>query len=297
MLSLRNRTEEYLRTLQDRICAALEEIDGGARFREDAWERPGGGGGRTRVMQKGRVFEKGGVNFSAVHGELPERMRAAMHVEAGEFFAAGVSLVLHPGSPHVPTVHANYRYFETSTGDAWFGGGSDITPYVLYDDDIAHFHATLKRACDAHGREYFPAFKKECDEYFYVKHRGEARGCGGIFFDYRRGTPQELENFFALWKDCADAFLPSYLPIVERRRTIPFTDQQKRFQLLRRGRYVEFNLVYDRGTLFGLETGGRIESILMSLPLLARWEYDYTPEPGSDEARLIDVLRNPREWA
>jgi coproporphyrinogen III oxidase len=297
MPSLAERVTLHLKELQDSMCTALERIDGRATFREDSWDRPGGGGGRTRVMQNGAVFEKAGVNFSEVQGEMPERLRAAMQTTAPGFFATGVSLVLHPASPMVPTVHANYRYFETSAGDAWFGGGADFTPYVLFDEDAVHFHRTLKAACDKHGAEWYPKFKKWCDEYFYIKHRGECRGLGGIFFDYQRGTAAELEQFFPLWKECGEAFLPSYLPVVERRKNTPFTDQQKRFQLIRRGRYVEFNLVYDRGTLFGLETNGRIESILMSLPLMARWEYDHKPEPGTEEERLMELLRKPREWA
>lgn len=293
---MRPRVTAYLQSLQDTICAGLEAIDGRARFHEDAWTHASGGGGRTRVMRNGAVFEKAGVNFSAVEGAVSEKLQKAMHIGEGTYFATGVSLVLHPSSPMVPTIHANFRYFELSTGDAWFGGGTDLTPYYLEEEDARHFHATLKVACDKHSPEYYARFKKWCDEYFFIKHRGESRGIGGIFFDYLRGSELERENIFAFVRECGDAFLPSYVPIVERRRDAPFGEREKQWQLLRRGRYVEFNLVYDRGTLFGLETQGRIESILMSLPALAAWEYDHHPDGGSREAALLDVLKQPRDW-
>lgn len=293
--SLRVRAEDYFRRLQDEITSTLEVLDGGAKFFQETWERPGGGGGRSRVMQDGDVFEKAGVNFSAVYGEAPDSLRSG--VDQLTFFATGVSLVLHPHSPKIPTVHANFRYFEQSDGDAWFGGGADLTPYYLDEEDAVHFHLTLKQACDKFDPTYYPRFKAWCDEYFYIKHRGETRGVGGVFFDHLRGSERERENIFAFVQDISHAFLPAYVPIVERHRNERFTEEEKRWQLLRRGRYVEFNLVYDRGTRFGLETQGRIESILMSLPTLARWEYNVSPAPGTPEFALWEVLRSPRDWA
>ncbi len=293
---MRNRARAKVEQLQDTICAAIERLDGRARFREDLWQRPGGGGGRTRVLEGGEVFEKAGVNVSAVHGELPEALQTALHGEGAEFFATGVSLVLHPRNPHVPTTHANFRYLER--GDAgWFGGGADLTPYVLVDEDAAHFHRVLGEACDRHDPAYYPRFKKWCDEYFFLPHRKEARGVGGLFFDYLKpDADRDLESLFAFWSDVGDSFLPAYAPIVERRVDTPWGEPLRTWQLQRRGRYVEFNLVYDRGTLFGLKTEGRIESILMSLPPLVRWDYAIEPSPGTPEARLLEVLREPRDW-
>ncbi len=296
MLPLQSRVKSHLQHLQDSICLGLERLDGAAKFREDAWTHVTSGGGRTRVMTGGALFEKAGVNFSAVEGPMSEKLQKSMNVGPADYFATGVSLVLHPASPMVPTVHANFRYFELSTGDAWFGGGTDLTPYYLFEEDCVHFHSTLKKACDKHSKEFYPRFKKWCDEYFMVKHRDECRGIGGIFFDYLRGTPDEMEKHFAFLQSCGDAFLHSYVPIAERRRDEPFTDAEKQWQLLRRGRYVEFNLVNDRGTLFGLETKGRIESILMSLPALAAWEYNHVPAAGSREEELLKVLKQPRAW-
>lgn len=293
--SLRTRAEEFLRKLQDEITSTIEILDGGEKFHQDTWERPGGGGGRSRIMTEGDVFEKAGVNFSAVHGDAPDTMKGA---ETGlKFFATGTSLVLHPRSPKIPTVHANFRYFENSNGESWFGGGIDLTPYYLDEEDAFTFHHTLKLACDKHDISYYPRFKHWCDEYFYIKHRGESRGIGGLFFDNLSGTTErDREKLFAFVQDVGHAFLPAYVPIVEKHRTEPYTEEERRWQLLRRGRYVEFNLVYDRGTRFGLETNGRIESILMSLPTLARWEYDMHPSEGSPEAALVDVLKHPRDW-
>ena len=252
------------------------------------------------MLQDGAIFEKAGVNVSAVHGELSEQAAAAMRGAHGvgerRFFATGVSLVLHPHNPMAPTVHANYRYFELGGGETWwFGGGADLTPAYLFDEDARHFHATLRAACDRHDSAFYPRYKKWCDEYFFIKHRGERRGVGGVFFDDLSGP--DAGGLFDFVADCAGAFLPAYLPILERRVGMPFTEDQKRWQALRRGRYVEFNLVYDRGTTFGLRTDARVESVLMSLPLTARWEYDHQPAPGSDEARLLDVLRSPVDWA
>lgn len=283
--------EARMAALQDEICAALEQADGTGRFREDAWSRPGGGGGRTRVMEEGAVFEKAGVNLSAVWGELPEALAAKMGEGPRSFFATGVSLVLHPRNPHVPTTHANYRYFERGES-FWFGGGADLTPSYPVLEDVQHFHRTLREACDRHDPSYYPRFKAWCDTYFFIKHRNETRGVGGIFFDNLSG---EREKLLAFVTDAARAFVPAYLPIVQRRKALAYGERERRFQLQRRGRYVEFNLVLDRGTLFGLETQGRIESILMSLPPLVRWDYDVKLEAGSPEAALQDYLR-PRDW-
>lgn len=291
-LDLKLQTQEFFAALQDKICLALEAADGEARFREDLWERAGGGGGRTRVMENGAVFEKAGVNFSAVEGTLPEEFAQKLGGgDAREFFATGVSLVLHPLNPYVPTVHANFRYLER--GDAgWFGGGADLTPYYPFREDVVHFHRTLKQACDRHDAADYPKFKKWCDDYFTIKHRDEMRGVGGVFFDYLKG---DLEAIFAFVRDVGESFLPAYLPIVEKRRGISFGEREREFQLIRRGRYVEFNLVYDRGTTFGLETRGRTESILMSLPPLARWNYDYHPTPGTPEAEAWAYYQ-PHDW-
>jgi len=293
------RASEFFRELQDRICGALEGIDGKAVFREDYWERAGGGGGRTRVLEQGSVFEKAGVNFSEVQGVFDEAFASKMPIGDGTaFFATGVSLVLHPLSPLVPTVHANFRYLERGSG-GWFGGGTDLTPYYPYLEDVVHFHSTLKAACDRFDRSLYPRFKKWCDEYFFVKHRDESRGVGGVFFDYltslHAGESSDLDSVFDFVRGVADSFLPAYLPIVDRRYAEPYTDREKNFQLIRRGRYVEFNLVYDRGTHFGLETRGRTESILMSLPPLVKWVYDYQPEPGSREAEAWKFF-SPRDW-
>ncbi len=293
---LRDRVVAFVHNLQDQICEALEGIDGKSRFQEDRWDRAEGGGGISRVISDGNVFEKGGVNTSVVHGLLPEKLAKAMGIDAVEFFATGISLVIHPASPRVPTVHANFRYFEQSNGDAWFGGGADLTPYIADEEDPQHFHRTLKQACDPHGKDLYPRFKKECDEYFYIKHRKEARGVGGIFYDYQRGTPEELEKIFAFHQSAGNAFLPSYLPIVERHKDEPYTEREKKFQLLRRGRYVEFNLVYDRGTKFGLETDGRIESILMSLPAVVNFDYNPDMEQTESERTLTHWLREPQNW-
>lgn len=290
-MSMRGRTADYFMSLQDRITTRLSEIDGRS-FREDLWEREGGGGGRTRVLENGKVFEKGGVNFSSVHGRLPEEFAGEIPLGKGsEFFATGVSLVIHPMNPMVPIVHANFRYLEK--GDAaWFGGGADLTPVYPYPDDATHFHRTLKAACDAHDTEYYARFKKWCDEYFTIRHRREMRGVGGVFFDYLDTDP---EPTFGFVQSVGDAFLDAYTPIVERRKDEAYGEAERRFQAIRRGRYAEFNLVYDRGTVFGLKTGGRIESILMSLPPLARWDYDYRPPAGSAEADALEFFQ-PRDW-
>jgi len=310
---LAHRARDFFHNLQDEICHALEAVDEACGFREDLWDREGGGGGRTRVVEDGRVFEKAGVNFSEVHGDLDPQVASKLPLGHGtRFYATGLSLVLHPKSPMVPTAHANFRYLERGAS-GWFGGGTDLTPYYPYLEDAIHFHRTLKEMCDQYDPGYYPRFKKWCDEYFFVRHRNETRGVGGIFFDYLTGpgtgtdagqmselpgsqaSEAGLESVFDFVQGAGRAFLPAYLPIVEKRRDEPYSDQERRHQLIRRGRYVEFNLVYDRGTVFGLETRGRAESILMSLPPLARWVYDYRPEPGSREARALDFFR-ARDW-
>lgn len=289
----------YLLDLQERLCAALAAEDGGQGFREDAWERPEGGGGRSRVIE-GRVFEKGGVNFSHVFGErLPPSATAARPELAGRsFHAVGVSWVLHPENPHVPTSHGNVRFFiAEKPGESpvwWFGGGFDLTPYYPVLEDVVHWHRVARDACAPFGEEVYPRLKAWCDDYFYLKHRDETRGVGGLFFDdLNEGG---FESCFAFQRAVGDAFLDAYLPIVRRRRETPWSERERDFQLYRRGRYVEFNLVWDRGTLFGLQSGGRTESILMSMPPLARWEYAWEPEEGSPEAELYAHYLHPRDW-
>lgn len=292
----------YIRNLQNTITSRLEQVDGLAKFREDEWQRPEGGGGKTRVIENGAVFEKGGVNISEVHGTLPESMQQYFGVTDANFFACGLSLVLHPENPFVPTVHANWRYFELYDDQGnivtqWFGGGQDLTPYYLFREDATHFHQVCKDACDRHHPDFYTKYKKRCDEYFYNSHRGEARGIGGLFFDYLKETPQmSMKQWFDFVTDVGDSFLNAYIPIVESRKVIPFNEANRNWQEIRRGRYVEFNLVHDKGTLFGLKTNGRIESILMSLPPHVQWRYDHQPEPASEEEKLLDVLKSPREW-
>ncbi|RWS15024.1 Coproporphyrinogen-III oxidase-like protein [Dinothrombium tinctorium] len=313
---MRSRFELFVMKTQGDVCKALEEVETkdesgesaaeGKRFRVDRWLRKEGGGGITCILQNGKHFEKAGVNISVVHGELPEaaiqqmrsRGKQLMDAKSLPFFAAGISCVIHPVNPHVPTIHFNYRYFEVKQGNEtiwWFGGGTDLTPYILNHEDCKHFHKTLKKACDEHNKEFYPKFKKWCDDYFFVKHRDERRGVGGIFFDDVDYPDQE--KAFAFVKSCANAVIPSYLPIVKRNIHKGYGYDERNWQLLRRGRYVEFNLIYDRGTKFGLMTpGARYESILMSLPLMARWEYCHTPEEGSHQYELLKILKNPIEW-
>jgi coproporphyrinogen III oxidase len=284
----------FLAGLQERIVAALEKSDGG-RFRRDAWTRAEGGGGVTRIIEDGQVFERGGVNLSRVQGaSLPPAATAARPQLAGKRYEAmGVSLVLHPRNPYCPTVHMNVRFFE-SDDVWWFGGGMDLTPYYGFVEDARHFHAACRDALSPSGAEYYPRFKSWCDEYFHLRHRGEARGVGGIFFDdlAERG----FEHSFALVRSVGESFLSAYLPILGRRKDLRYGERELAFQAYRRGRYVEFNLVYDRGTLFGLQSGGRTESILMSLPPRAQWRYDWQPEPGSAEAKLYTDFLKPRDW-
>jgi coproporphyrinogen III oxidase len=291
--ALKIRMGELVKETQDSICDALEREDGTARFLVDPWTRSGGGGGVTRVLEDGAVFEKAGVNTSTVFGELEEHFAKRLQGEGRSFFACGISLIIHPKSPLVPTVHANFRFIQQGS-KAWFGGGADLTPWYLFDEDARHFHQTWKEACDRHDSSYYPRFKRACDDYFWIKHRQEARGIGGIFFENMGGDP---DRELAFVQDCARSFLTAYLPIVQRRKSQPFTEAQSRWQEIRRGRYVEFNLIYDRGTAFGLETQGRAESILVSMPPRVAWRYAHEPEPGSEEARLVEVLRSPRNWA
>ncbi|MGB2370021.1 MAG: oxygen-dependent coproporphyrinogen oxidase [Flavobacteriaceae bacterium] len=299
---MKKRFSTYIDQLQDRICSALEEIDGAARFQIDNWERPGGGGGQSRVLENGAVFEKGGVNVSKVYGQLPEPMKAYLKVVQGDFFACGISLVIHPNSPLVPTVHANFRYFELYDNnkkvvDQWFGGGIDLTPYYLFDEDVVHFHQQCKSVCDAHDPAFYQTFKDKCDRYFWNTHRNEARGVGGLFFDYCRASDERsIEQWFDFVTAAGDAFLDCYTPIVNKRKDLPFGPEQRNWQELRRGRYVEFNLIHDKGTLFGLKTQGRIESILMSLPPAVQWKYNVSPAPDSEEERLVRVLQKPINW-
>ncbi|MBL1209184.1 oxygen-dependent coproporphyrinogen oxidase [Geminocystis sp. GBBB08] len=318
----KTRVSQFMQTLQDEICAGLETLDGKGKFKEDSWQREEGGGGRSRVLTDGNIFEQGGVNFSEVWGNNlpPSILQQRPEAEGHSFYATGTSMVLHPKNPYIPTVHLNYRYFEAGPV-WWFGGGADLTPYYPFAEDAHHFHSTFKKACDQHHPEYYPVFKRWCDEYFYLKHRDETRGIGGLFFDYQDGTdpiyrgphnaqdaavysrslpPQNLrtwEELFAFVQDCGRSFLPAYVPIAQKRQHTEYGDRQRNFQLYRRGRYVEFNLVYDRGTIFGLQTNGRTESILMSLPPLVRWEYGYKPEPNTPEAELYEVFLKPQNWA
>ncbi len=315
------RVSSFMKGLQDSICQGLEELDGKAKFQQDEWIRPEGGGGRSRVIVDGDYFDKGGVNFSEVQGSQlpPAILRHHPEVAGHNFYATGTSMVLHPKNPYAPTVHLNYRYFEAGPV-WWFGGGLDLTPYYGFAEDAKHLHVTLKEACDRHNPHYYPVFKQWCDDYFYLKHRGETRGVGGIFFDYQDGQdvlyknsndsttaqvmsdeagdqPRTWEEIFAFVNSCGNAFLPAYTPIANRRRHMEFGDREKQWQLYRRGRYVEFNLVYDRGTIFGLQTNGRTESILMSLPPLVRWDYCYSPEPNTPEAQLHETFLKPQDWA
>lgn len=295
------RVRDYFLGLQDRICAELEELDGHGRFHEDAWDRDDGGQGITRVISNGAVFEKGGVNFSHVFGDsLPPSASERRPDMAGRSFQAmGVSLVLHPDNPFVPTAHANFRFFiaekEGEAPEWWFGGGYDLTPYYGNEADCRHWHRTARDACQPFGEDIYPRFKQYCDEYFFIRHRNEPRGIGGLFFDDFNEKP--FEDSFAMVRSIGDSFLPAYRPIVEARRGIPWEERHKRFQAYRRGRYVEFNLIYDRGTLFGLQSRlGRVESILMSLPPQVEWIYNWHPEPGTEEERLYTEFLRPRDW-
>lgn len=301
-MSIKETFHQYVSELQMTICNALERVDGKAEFYKDEWVRQEGGGGLSCVIADGNIFEKAGVNTSTVSGKLPAAMQQAFGVGESLFYACGLSLVIHPVNPYVPTVHANWRYFElynndSEKTDSWFGGGSDLTPFYIFNEDGQHFHATLKNAMDPFGEERYLAYKRHCDEYFINKHRNnEARGIGGVFYDYLRPEQEGgAQKLLAFQKANGNAFLPAYLPIVEKRKNIQYGEKEVWWQEIRRGRYVEFNLIHDRGTLFGLKTNGRTESILMSLPPRARWEYNYQPEPGTAEAETIEMLK-PRDW-
>jgi coproporphyrinogen III oxidase len=302
-MSIKENWIAYIHDLQDHICIALEKADGKATFMEDKWERAEGGGGETRVIANGNVFEKGGVNTSVVFGDVSDVMRKQLGVNGNKWFACGLSLVIHPVNPFVPTVHCNYRMFELYNGqdeivDRWFGGGTDLTPYYLFEEDARHFHQTYKKVCDKFDPDLYPVMKETCDNYFVNTHRGdERRGIGGIFYDHKRPyEKQDVDFWMNFGKACGDAFIPAYIPIVEKRKDMSYGTENKHWQEIRRGRYVEFNLVHDRGTLFGLKTNGRIESILMSLPPTVRFEYNYQPAAGSEEDKLLQVCLHPKEW-
>lgn len=297
MISKEQIAESY-REIQDSICHGLETLDGKACFKEDVWERPGGGGGRSRIIEGGEVLEKGGVNFSAVHGVLPEAIQKSFGVEESEFFATGVSIVLHPHNPWVPIIHMNIRYFELNEQIRWFGGGIDLTPHYIQAEDARLFHQGLKEICDAYHTDFYPEFKAWADRYFYIPHRQETRGIGGIFYDKLDAGKAgiSLQDIFEFSRALGNGFVPLYKVQVERNQSKPVSAENKQWQLLRRGRYVEFNLVYDSGTRFGLQTQGRIESILMSLPEQAGWKYDYQVAPDSREAETIQFLKSNPTW-
>lgn len=306
-MQIKEEWVEKIHALQDFICAALEKEDGAARFIEDKWERPGGGGGKTRVISNGHVFEKGGVNTSVVFGPVTDQMRSQLQnlsgKEGSNWFACGLSLVIHPYNPFVPTVHCNYRMFElyNDAGDCtdrWFGGGTDLTPYYLFEEDARHFHEVYKKCCDRVDPAFYTHLKKECDDYFINHHRqGERRGIGGIFYDYRRADEKmNAEQWMDFGMDCGHAFVEAYIPLVTKRKHTDFTTENKYWQEIRRGRYTEFNLVHDRGTIFGLKTNGRTESILMSLPPTVRFDYNYQPQQGTEEAKLLDACLQPVDW-
>ncbi|MBL56344.1 MAG: oxygen-dependent coproporphyrinogen oxidase [Flavobacteriales bacterium] len=296
--------KHFFMNLQDDICTAIQQKDGMAKFHEDAWAREGGGGGRTRVLQDGAIIDKGGVNWSAVYGELPKNIQKALNLSSDFFFASGVSIVMHPVNPHVPIIHMNIRYFETRKSkdskeiqDAWFGGGIDLTPHYIVDEDAKWFHEQLKNVCDQHDGSYYSDHKKWADDYFFIKHRKETRGIGGIFFDRMKANSEtSLIDLFNYVKGVGEAFAPIYTTLMSKNSSKPYGDQELEWQKIRRGRYVEFNLVYDKGTKFGLDTDGRIESILMSLPRMAGWPYDFQPEEGSKEADTLSKLVKGVNW-
>lgn len=302
----REKWIRFIHDIQDEICRELEMADGHAKFREDQWQRNpdgNGGGGKTRILENGKVIEKGGVNTSVVYGAVTEKMRTQLKIDGEKWFACGISVVIHPLNPYVPTTHANWRYFELydESGfvkDRWFGGGADLTPYYLFEEDAIHFHQTFRSAIDHYGRHLYTIYKKACDEYFSNTHRNhETRGIGGVFYDYLRPVDEkDAERLFSFQQDNAHAFLNAFIPILKRRRDQPYGEKEIEWQEIRRGRYVEFNLIHDRGTLFGLKTHGRTESILMSMPPRARWVYDHKPNPGSEEDKLLQICLHPRDW-
>lgn len=293
----KNSISRYFQSLQDSISTELQQLDGKSLFKEEIWERKEGGGGRSRTILDGLIFEKGGVNFSEVSGPLPDKLKQSFQVDQDDFYATGISLVLHPQNPHVPIVHMNLRYFEVGEQHRWFGGGIDLTPHYVVDQDARAFHAKLKEVCNRHHPRFYPDFKKWADNYFYIGHRNETRGIGGIFFDQLKDSPEtSLDAIYLFVKDIGDAFTKTYIPLVKKNNFLPFTPEEKDWQLHRRSRYVEFNLVYDAGTRFGLETNGRIESILMSLPPLASWRPDRLPIAGSREEYTVSMLKKGLDW-
>jgi len=301
--SIKDRWIDYIDDLQNSICRGLESADGKAVFVSDKWQREGGGGGDTRVIDNGNVFEKGGVNTSVVYGDVTDAMRTQLKIGGSKWFACGLSLVIHPLNPYVPTIHANWRYFElydanNNLVDSWFGGGTDLTPYYLFEEDAKYFHQAIKEAIDPFGPGLYFQFKKDCDNYFSNTHRdNERRGIGGIFYDHLRPSDEsDAEKLFRFQQENGNVLLHAYLPIVNKRKNTGYGERQIEWQEIRRGRYVEFNLIHDRGTIFGLKTNGRTESILMSLPPRARWAYNYLPEPGSEEHKLLEICRHPRDW-
>jgi coproporphyrinogen III oxidase len=288
---------DWFKSLQDNICQSIESTDGQGKFQEDLWQRDAGGGGRTRILNGGHIIEKGGVNFSAVHGKTPKNILQALKLPESDFFATGVSIVMHPQSPMVPIIHMNVRYFEMSDGTSWFGGGIDLTPHYVDKEDAAFFHQSLKTACDKHDGSYYPEFKKWADDYFYVKHRKETRGIGGIFFDRLTASDTHSKaQRFDFVKDIGNSFAPIYTQLMRKNHALPYGENESTWQRLRRGRYVEFNLVLDKGTKFGLDTDGRTESILMSLPPQANWEYNYQPLANSPEQATLDLLKKDIDW-
>ncbi|PWG82107.1 oxygen-dependent coproporphyrinogen oxidase [Pararcticibacter amylolyticus] len=297
MFSRENISRDY-QIIQDEICRGLEELDGTGKFEEEIWEREGGGGGRTRVIQNGSILEKGGVNFSAVYGKLPEPVKRSFKVDTEDFFATGVSIVIHPNHPMVPIIHMNIRYFEMNEEIRWFGGGIDLTPHYVFEEDGKFFHQQLKKVCDLYSTAFYPQFKTWADDYFFIKHRNETRGIGGIFYDRLTpgGTGLAWEQIFEFSKSVGRCFVPAYTELVNRNRNKKYTENEKNWQYQRRSRYAEFNLVYDAGTKFGLETNGRIESILMSLPPQANWVYNFKPLPGSEEEKTLNFLRKGIDW-
>lgn len=297
MFSRENISRDY-QIIQDEICRGLEELDGTGKFEEEIWEREGGGGGRTRVIQNGSILEKGGVNFSAVYGKLPEPVKRSFKVDTEDFFATGVSIVIHPNHPMVPIIHMNIRYFEMNEEIRWFGGGIDLTPHYVFEEDGKFFHQQLKKVCDLYSTAFYPQFKTWADDYFFIKHRNETRGIGGIFYDRLTpgGTGLAWEQLFEFSKSVGRSFVPAYTELVNRNRNKEYTENEKNWQYQRRSRYAEFNLVYDAGTKFGLETNGRIESVLMSLPPQANWVYHFKPLPGSEEEKTLSFLRKGIDW-
>ncbi|MBT3562028.1 MAG: oxygen-dependent coproporphyrinogen oxidase [Flavobacteriaceae bacterium] len=298
---MKNVFSKYIDSLQASVISSLEQVDGLGKFKKDSWSRIEGGGGLTMVLENGNVFEKGGVNVSKVHGKLPESMSTMLNTKDSDFYACGISIVLHPKNPMVPTFHANLRYFELYNNgalkDRWFGGGLDLTPYYIFENDVIHFHANCKSSCDKYDLSFYNNYKKKCDEYFWNSHRNEARGVGGLFFDYcRENNEMSVDKWFSFIKEMGQCILNSYIPIVEKRKNETFNELNVNWQQIRRGRYVEFNLLHDKGTLFGLKTKGRIESILISMPPKVKWAYDFNPAKDSNEEKLVKILESPKNW-